>query len=293
MPIGCICNVLKENQGLIQMVKYINPELTSNSFKRLSSRNMVGKSHLERTSALMYFLSIDATCKLLSVNCLDLNPTTPEGKRNRKFVELEFTKLTLLGKCEDNIMQVLELGKITTGGTSPEKRISSNFLTVPLKKASEQEDAYFYPRRPSAPLLKMGLTATNMKWGIEYHENWQSNFPVILSEVKCPTPTLDLAIFICRDCKFDDDSSDLICALTKQLKKKFTKAISDYLTSKINKEKIIARHLKCPFVEQYKPFAKQWKSKQKSIVYEQMERSELIKHIIKLERLLINNNITV
>lgn len=71
---------------------------------------------------------------------LDLNPDSLEGKDNRKQVEVEYTKTDLLEKTRDDFKQVTELGKIDVGGTTPEKRISSNFFTVPLKKASGQKE---------------------------------------------------------------------------------------------------------------------------------------------------------
>jgi len=274
------------------MTKYLNPEFVSRSFKRLSSRKRTGKTHLERTSALMYFLAIDATCKHFNVNSLDLNPNSLEGKNNRKQVELEFTKLVLVEKSQDSLKQVIELGKIDIGGTNPEKRISSNFFTVPLKKASGQKEPYYYPRRPSAPLLKMGPTATDKKWGIKYHEDWSSNFPVLLSEIKDPTPTLDLAIFVCRDCGFDDKAIEIFSDISEQIRKRFTKEMADYWISKIDKEKIMARHIEEPFVSQYASFASLNKGDLTSLTrYEQMKKSELIDRILSLEKILDENKI--
>ena len=168
------------------MAKYLNSELVCKSFERLSSQITTGKSHLERTSVLMVFFAVNAACKNLDVDSLDLNPATLQGRNTRKSVELEFTKLVLVGNTHGGIKQVIELGKIDEDGTSPEKRISSNFLTVPLKRASDQTAPYYYPRRPKAPLLKMGPAATGRKWGIDYHDDWMSNFFVMLTTIKSP-----------------------------------------------------------------------------------------------------------
>ncbi|HYC79862.1 MAG TPA: hypothetical protein VEC17_02455, partial [Candidatus Binatia bacterium] len=81
----------------------------------------------------MYFCALDAVCKKKGVDALDLNPNRTEGKDNRKLIELEFAKIALLSRNNDVLFQVTELGKIQRNGNEPEKRISSNFLTVPLK----------------------------------------------------------------------------------------------------------------------------------------------------------------
>src|SRR5579863_2784899 len=111
---------------------YLSSEQVSVSFKRLSSRKQEGKTHLERTSAFMYFIAFDAVCKSKGKGPIDFDPDKNEGKSNRKLIELEFTKLVLLNKVQGKITQVSELGKIDHTGKDPEKRISSNFLTVPL-----------------------------------------------------------------------------------------------------------------------------------------------------------------
>lgn len=269
------------------MAKYLNPELVCKSFERLSSRITTGKSHLERTSVIMVFLAVDAACKNLDVENLDLNPATLAGRNTRKSVELEFTKLVLVGNTHGAIKQVIELGKIDEDGTSPEKRISSNFLTVPLKKASDQTVPYFYPRRPKAPLLKMGPAATGQKWGIDYHDDWTSNFLVMLSTIKSPTPSLDLAVFVCRDCPIDDGAGDLFSALEDELKKRFTKKMAEFWVNRMEKEKVMARCVETPFVDHYVSFAVSYKQGITAAKrYEQMKKAELIKRIYQLESML-------
>ena len=268
------------------MSKYLNPELIRRAFERLSSRNIAGKVHLERTSVLMYFLSFDATCKHFNVNNLDLNPETLEGKHNRKQLELEFTKLVLVGNTHDGLKQVIELGKIDEAGNSPEKRISSNFLTVPLKKASGQVEPYYYPRRPKAPVLKMGPAATGKKWGVGYHDSWMSNFLALQTSIKSATPSLDLAVFVCRDCALDDGVNDLANALGDQLEKRFTKDMASFWVSRIVKERVLARHIDAPFVSHYSSFLGTHKAAAPAKRYEQMNKSELIERIRQLESML-------
>lgn len=269
------------------MSKYLSQELVCKAFERLSSRNTTGKSHLERTSALMYFLAVDAAFKHFGTSCLDLNPESLEGKNSRKHVELEFTRLVLVGNSHDGVKQVIELGRIDVAGTSPEKRISSNFLTVPLKKASGQAAPYYYPSRPKAPLFKMGFAATGKQWGIGYHNNWMSNFLAMLTTIKGSTPSLDLAVFVCRDCVLGDGSVNLFSALEEQLKKRFTTDLSDFLVQRIEKEKVLTRCVETPFVDHHEPFASFYRQGPAPIKqYEQMKKFELIDRIHQLESML-------
>lgn len=274
------------------MAIYINPELVYVSLKRLGSREQVGKKHLERTSVLMYFLAFDATCNFFETKVLDFNPDSLDGKNCRRQFEVEFTKSILLERTQDNLKQVIELGKINVNGTSPEQRISSNFFSVPIKKSSGQKEPYYYPRRPSAPLLKMGFAATGKKWGIEYHDDWQLNMPVFLSDIKEATPFLDLALFICRDCSFDDKAIEIFSVIGGQLKKRFTKKMVDYWVGKIDKEKVMARHIENPFVSYYASLASVHKDDAAFPTgYEQMKKVDLIDHILYLEKILSANKI--
>lgn len=269
------------------MAKYLSQELVCKSFERLASRNTIGKTHMERTSALMYFLAVDAAFKHFGVSSLDLNPEILEGKNSRKQVELEFTRLVLVGNSHGGVRQVTELGKIEEAGTHPEKRISSNFLTVPLKKASNQTSPFYYPSRPKHPLFKMGLAATGKQWGVSFHDNWMSNFLAILTTIKGSTPSLDLAVFVCRDSAVDDGATDIFTALEEQLKKRFTRNLADFWIQRIEKEKVMARGVEVPFAEHHAPFASFYKQASAPVKrYEQMKKSELIDRIHQLESML-------
>ena len=269
------------------MAKYLSQELVCKSFERLSSRNTTGKTHMERTSALMYFLSVDAAFKHVGGSSLDLNPESLDGKNNRKQVELEFVRLVLVGNSHGGVRQVTELGKIDEAGTHPEKRISSNFLTVPLKKASNQATPFYYPSRPKCPLFKMGLAATGKQWGLSFHDDWMSNFLAIQTTIKGSTPSLDLAVFVCRDCAIDDGVADIFTALEEQLEKRFTKNLADFWIQRIEKEKVMARGVDDPFADHHAPFASFYKQAPAPVKrYEQMKKSELIGRIHQLESML-------
>lgn len=273
------------------MSKYLSQEFVCKSFERLSSRNKTGKTHMERTSALMYFLSIDAAFNHFNVSILDLNPDSLDGKNSRKQVELEFTRLVLVGNSDRGVRQVTELGKIEDAGTHPEKRISSNFLTVPLKKASNQTTPYYYPNRPKHPLFKMGLAATGKQWGISLHDNWMLNFLAILTTIKGSTPLLDLAVFVCRDCVIDDVTTDIFTALEEQLNKRFTKKLAEFWILRMEKERAMPRGVEIPFAGYHAPFASIYKRATTSVKqYAQMNKHELIARIHHLEFMLENKH---
>jgi hypothetical protein len=269
---------------------YINSDQVAISFKRLSSRKESGKTHLERTSVLMYFLAFDAVCKSSGYNRLDLNPEKTDGKSNRKAIELEFTKLVLLERSRKSIVQVSELGKVDCNAKDPEKRISSNFLTVPLKKASEQTDPYFYPKRPAAPLMGLGHPATGLKWGLGYSKDWEVNLPKLFSDIKDSTPFTDLAIFVFRDTWFPDNTSDYIQALSLCIIERFTSELAKFWVDRIEKEKVLVRHISSPFSIVHQPFAKPSKTTS-SRDLGSIKKEYLIDHIVYLENVLTVNNI--
>jgi hypothetical protein len=273
---------------------YFSEEQVSISFKRLASRKRTDgqktKTHLERTSVLMCFLAFDARCKGVNLARLDMNPDKPDGKANREAVALEFTKLVLLDPKPTEIRQVLELGKVVGGGKDPAERFSSNFLTVPLKKATEQTEAFFYPKRPRrAPMIGLGQAATGLKWGMEYHRDWPSSLPKLLSEVKDSTPFTDLAIFVMRDTRFT--GSNYIEALSNAICARFSDQLAKFWIDIIKKERLLAKHiLEDPFSPTHQAFARstQIASANRS---DDVSRDALLDHISYLEGILGANQI--
>lgn len=229
------------------MTVYLNPKLVEISFNNLAPTTNGGKKHLERTSALMYFLAFDAAVKKLNCCPLDLDPKTINGKTNRDIMSLEFVKFVLLKKSSDHkVRQVSALGQVELGGPEPEKRISSNFFTVPVKKASESAKAYEYPSRP-ASLLKIGAIATGLKWGIDYHDNWCSNFPKFLTEMKGRTPFTDLAVFIFRNEPLQEGYGNLRETLSRAMYGRFGGDLAAFWSQRMDMEKVFFKHGDDPF----------------------------------------------
>ncbi len=273
---------------------YFSEEQVSVSFGRLASRKRPDgqktKTHLERTSVVMCFLAFDARCKLVNLARLDMDPDKPVGKANRESVALEFAKLVLLDPKPAARKQVLELGKVVGGGKDPAERFSSNFLTVPLKKATEQAAAFFYPKRPrSAPMIRLGQAATGLKWGMEYHQDWPISLPKLLSEIKDSTPFTDLAIFVMRDTRLT--GSDYIEALSVAISERFSDQLAKFWIEKIKKEKLLVKHiLSSPFSPKHQAFAR---STQVVLAdrFDAVPRDELLNYISYLEEILAANQI--
>lgn len=206
-----------------------------------------GKIGLERTSALMCFLAFDALLKRTGVRPpLDFDPEASIGNNNRAGLTREFTRLVHL-KNGSEPYHVINLGEIMAGGNSPEKRFSSNFLTVSLKKATTSENPYEYPSRPSNPLLVMGPRATNLTWGIDRHPEWEKNLPVFLQGRKTKTPFHDLACFVLRQRGFITEAATLRDGLTDGLAEVFTPELCDFWSRQLSLEKVYAEEVDEPF----------------------------------------------
>lgn len=234
------------------MPVYLTPKLVGCAFRRLVPSESTGKSPSERTSALMYFLAFVATAKKLDCCPLDLNPDTTDGKNKRSAMGVEFTKLVLLKPSSDRrVRQVFTLGQVKISDKAPEDRISSNFYTVPLKKASESATASEYPRRPAAPLLKMGQVATGLKWGVGYHDAWRDNLQKFFTEIKSNTPFTDLAIFVFRNECLPDGYHNVRDVLACSMQERFGTDLTTFWSCRMDAEKVFFKHGDDPYCDVY------------------------------------------
>jgi hypothetical protein len=218
---------------------FIHPDQVQSSFASLASTKTQGKTHSERTSVILYFLAFDATCKRVGSSSLDFDYDKSEGINNRTYMETEFARLCLVDSHEGGTFQISELGKVSLERKSPTTRISSNFFTVPLKKASTQKDISSYPKRPPAPVLNLGKTSELTNWGITYHPSWKVSLPKLFSEVKGSTYFTDLAICVFRDSEIE--KGDIREGLELLIAERFSKEVVDYWIDKIRKEKLFWR----------------------------------------------------
>lgn len=236
-------------------MRYLNENLIRESFLRLRQNKVGGKTGLERTSALMCFLAFDALLKRTSITPpIDLDPEVSNGKNNRDILTREVARLVQL-KNGTEPYHVLNLGEIEIGG-SPEKRFSSNFLTVSLKKATTSENTYEYPSRPSNPLLILGQKATGLKWGINRHKDWKENLPVFLKGRKTKIPFHDLACFVLRQRGFISLANTLQEGLADGLAEIFTTELCTFWKTQLSLEKVYANKVEEPFQSRMpNPFA--------------------------------------
>lgn len=232
------------------MSLYLSDEVIRLSFERLAPISSGGKSPLERTSALMYFLAFDSVVKARKRCPVDLNPKTSTGQNNRQAMTLEYVKLVKLKSSDDKIRQVSTLGRISKGDVDPEKRISSNFFTVPVKKASKSSSVYSYPNRP-APVLKMGLSATRIEWGVDYHDEWKASLPILLQGLKGSTPFIDLAVFVTRNDRYKEGPVNLVDALSVAIHCRFSDELATYWSKRMVAEKVFCRYAQEAFSTSY------------------------------------------
>jgi hypothetical protein len=267
---------------------YIQQDIVKSSFERLKSTVQSGKSHLEKTSCLMYFLAFDALVKKTKTEIIEIKPNS----FSRKDLSLEYAKLVLLGSDNNgSSQQVLELGLVETAGKDPEKRISSNFYTVPLKKASEKTSATKFPNRP-APILLLGKINATIKWGITYHPLWETNFPKFISEIVGNTPFTDLSIFVCRNDPISEEIGDWFEALSALLNNRFTDKLSVYLVNKIKEEKRWVKHIKNEvFFSKILSFPDYTVGSSRNTILRGMTKTQLIERVVYLEKLLDKHSI--
>ena len=213
---------------------YLNSDFVKSAFLRLRSTSKGGKSHLEKTSALMFFLAFASLSKKEDSRILEF---PPKSYARREF-ENEFRKLVSLERGA----QVVELGAVEYGyAKSPEKRLESNFLTSQLKKASEAVSTMDYPKRPK-PLLRLGKVDSGMNWGVTAHPDWRENFPIFFNNTGSKTPFTDFAIFIF---KYEDfvAGKDVWSSIFEKFAEKYPKSITDFFIQKIQAERVFFKYL--------------------------------------------------
>lgn len=222
---------------------YLCSDLVKNAFLRLRPRFNKGKTHLERTSAVMIFLAFSALAKKRGASSLDFPPKS----YLRPLLAGEFRRLVEL----EHHAQVVALGSVEySPKKDPEARLGSNFLTSLLKKASVAAVAMDYPNRPK-PLLRIGKIDDESVWGIEQHADWKANLPAFFSETESNTPFTDLAIFILRYEFFDSDSGeDIRTSIFEKLSEVFPSDVADFFKAMMSAERPFAKHLVAPIFDE-------------------------------------------
>ncbi len=215
---------------------YIHPALVGKTFLRLLESEPTAKTGVERTTGLFRFLAFDALCKLRGDNALLLDPETGIGHQNREDLITQYTKIALVKLNNDRKEWIVDnLGSCNTDGRRTcNDKVANDFLTTPLKKASESGEVLPYPKRP-ASLVNLGIVIDGKPWGISKHDNWQKNIYNFMSDRRSPFFWTDFAIFLARNEEFA--GKDFWEELAGFLSSKFTEELSGFWKVKIRFEK--------------------------------------------------------
>lgn len=223
---------------------FFTNETVVKNFKsmRLPAEQKSGKMNLERTTAIGVFLSMDMTQKYLLTLIVDLDPEYQgeDGATPRQIMTAKYVDLFRPSQSpEDNSLVVRELGFTHVDGVDGRNFLklafSSNFLTVPLKKASISASPRPYPGRPF-PLITLGVGPE--KWGAEKHPDWKINLLKFIENRDCGEDFFPLIVYLLR---YQDlgpyISSDFPNGLRSALSEFFTEELSDYLVSNSSADK--------------------------------------------------------
>jgi hypothetical protein len=220
---------------------YLSDATVPTALGRLRRIDPRGKTGTERTSALMYFLAYDKLVRKGNYSTskkvvIDFDPSTVKGRLNRQMFTANYCALVTVSDMPSR--QIATLGDVSNDPKSPEKRVSGNFLTVPLKKGTTASGPVHYPSRP-APLLTLGSAGTGRPWGVMRHPDWKANLAQFLSDTGSKTPFTDLAIVVLRDSDLGEDSSSSSLARIKAaIALRFTTEISADWGKRISSESL-------------------------------------------------------
>ncbi len=163
-----------------------------------------GKTGMERTSILATFLAFDRLERDLSAASIDLS----DGTIARNLIKNYYHDCLTMGELHGTPYEVVDFGWIQEAGTRQlASRLSSNFLTTGLKRASELANPSDWPRRPKAPLLQLGLPLEGKRWGVAKHPDWMTNLETVYGDRICELNTFPLILFLLRhiELEFFDD----------------------------------------------------------------------------------------
>ncbi|GAB2874112.1 AAA family ATPase [Hymenobacter ruber] len=185
------------------MPKYFSNAAFISEFKKLRHSTTTGKVGKEQTSALCTLLAFDMAEKSLGKDLLDLSVNSGD----RSEFSRKFDELMTFGQEAEGVLLVDDLGYLSYSDGTASSRLSKNFLTTILKKASEAAAQSVYPRRGAA-VLNLGLSAT--KYGTRKVADWKGALTSHVEERELDTFDDDsfdltpLAMFVLRDFEFPD-----------------------------------------------------------------------------------------
>lgn len=260
---------------------YLDPAIVKKAFSRLQFTEYEGKSPKERTSGLMYMLSIDAIMREQDRNSLDMSGSY-QGLQNKKKVMMAYSQLvTITPDNRNTLRHVAELGRIEYGGKTPESKIRSNFFSRQIDAGEEASGVSEYPRRP-APLMLIGPDSAS-KCTVRLHPLIKTSLAQYLSCLRTNTPYTDLAIF-CLRTEPIEEGTDLTTSLCHKLETCHTSELAQLWTQKITSERKFSPYegmlfLAPRFVDALASYAKPSRAEELAT----KKKEELIEIILKLE----------
>lgn len=219
---------------------FLHPQLVRKAFTRLAPLETSGKQGQECTSAILYLLAFERVRKLFGcADVLDFDPDSSRGRDHRNALALEFAKLSTLANSQKigEFLLALNLGEVATDAIAPEKRISSNFLTTPLKRASLSATASTYPNRKHGPTFYLGKLHSSSRWCIQAHSDYLRSLRSMLSDRRSLTPFTDLAVFVFRNQKVSRQHGNLAMMLKDMLVSHYCADFAEAFAAEIDREK--------------------------------------------------------
>lgn len=173
-----------------------------------------------------------------------MSPDSAAGRRNRALFTSNFGRLSKAAVCPDH--EIVEFGSLRPSASSPEKRVSANFLTTRLKVASQGNSAMGYPSRP-APVLQLGSPDVHRRWLVSRHIEWRTNLAKCLMGTRSKTPFADLAVVVLRDVPFEHGPASAVSMLSEALQSRFSKVFTSSLLPFIRAESVHSSFPKLAF----------------------------------------------
>jgi hypothetical protein len=193
-----------------------------------------GKTNLERLNSLSYWMAIDRVLRIQNESQLDLNPRSLEGEVNRNLLRIEFASISELCRHAGASVVWKIPGVSAEVVVDAAKRISSNFLTTPVKRASASGPSK-WPRRPQGKaLVELGLGADC--WTLASSENAVCNIPAYLSHCRGKRVALVhylMTVFSQAEFLAGETLRGFLCRCVIE---HHTESVGDYVCSVLNKQ---------------------------------------------------------
>lgn len=180
---------------------YISPQKLDFYYSQLWDAQE-GKTNLERTSILSYFLAHDMLCKTYTTDIVDLNSNTS----TRDFFVNNVSYILSLDEDKESgeEYQASQLGLIVKDRSQIKTKVGKNFLSTQLIRAAQSKNVSTYPTRPKdSGMLELGHEINGNYYGVKKSPDWKRNFIKFLDFRQCKSDTFPLICFLLRNHKFD------------------------------------------------------------------------------------------